>query len=309
MSILKRARRFELELRHLASLPLVGEVRGKPFVKPAVIDDKELGRSTRHPFVMEIRVDERSDSPLEVGRLVKRRMFPDTPPFVFNVCFSCAQSCPLRAGRYADPASPWFNVFFGYYQLDAPVSTWGRPFGLHEANDPLSLNFEELLGLGKADWNYFSNYLYGVPLSAVQCWDDVSLSNVRITAPISRHLHGHRFALAEIDGVEVVSGYVSGTGDGALVDNDPFFSPIWQVAFGRPRPRPDQFETSFFPVRMRMRFLVRTEQVAADADLHEPVFRTLVYGGAVNLLHPNVTLRERFLDLQMAAVERVIASS
>lgn len=87
------------------------------------------------------------------------------PPLLFNVCFACgAPEGPTRVGLYGDPRSRWFNVFLGYYQLDVLANAASSPFGYDTNGDVVK---DQVLRIGKSDWNYFSNWMYGVPESAI----------------------------------------------------------------------------------------------------------------------------------------------
>lgn len=95
----------------------------------------------------------------DVGQKVKNIFFKDEKDFDFIVCFSCGGVDPSEGKPvYANPDSKWFNVFFGYYQLNA--HGWDRSIGYTKEN---AVYVDEVLRVAKADWNYFSNYQYGVP--------------------------------------------------------------------------------------------------------------------------------------------------
>ena len=123
------------------------------------------------PNVLRIHVTDHGRVVNNIGQMVKRRLFKDTPEFVFNTVASVGGTdSPAYARHYTDPESPWFNLFLGYYQIDAAESAgWTRPFGFRsddaEASEP---KFEELVQLGMADWNWFSNWNYGTPVDAIE---------------------------------------------------------------------------------------------------------------------------------------------
>jgi hypothetical protein len=196
--------------RALRGAPLVGEIHDRFEVTPAVIDDEEFGRSSSYPQVLEIIVSDDEQWPLGVGKIVNDVFFDKDPPIVFNVCFSCHEPDDGRS-EYADPTSHWFNVFFGFYEIDVPAKEWGRPFGFKSAEEVREIEFDDLKRIGKSDWNYFSNYMYGVP------WWEVSQHNrlddpgvtTRVINPrvVVKDKH---FVECEVDGMEVVSGYCAG---------------------------------------------------------------------------------------------------
>src|SRR5262249_24169278 len=140
------------------------------FGKPAVISSPEFGESSATPSILDVPVSAHPGGLLSVGQKVHEKFFPDSPPFNFNVNFSCAKTDPLTAtSEYADPRSPWNNVFFGRYEIDCPAGgkpgdkdKWDRPFGF-TAPGSNQINFDDILKIGNSDWGYFSNYMYGVP--------------------------------------------------------------------------------------------------------------------------------------------------
>ena len=109
---------------------LAGDIDNRTWAPAVEIADPRFGRSMSLPSIMEVRIDGRAGTvePTELEP-VARRLFPAYPAFSVNVAFSCGRSRRIRPGVYADPRSPWFNVFVGYYQIDAPRSGWDRPFG------------------------------------------------------------------------------------------------------------------------------------------------------------------------------------
>jgi hypothetical protein len=289
-------------LRAVRGLPLVGEIEGRFDVIPAVIDDPVFGRSARYPTVLEIVVSDRERWPLRVGRLVNDRFFAGDPPIVFNVCFSCHEPDPLGRSEYADPTSHWFNVFFGFYEIDVPCGEWRRPFGF-KTGDPVApeVDFHDLLRIGKSDWNYFSNYMYGVPAriaAAHDALDDPQVATRVSPAPVV--IGGARFWECEVDGLEVVTGYAGPRG--GLRDNVWFFTPVWRRVFGTCAPRAGHDE-SFVGARMKLRFLMRWER-GPDEDLGCEAFKTFIYGGSINKGYPDAAFNERFLEAQLAAVKR-----
>ncbi len=299
-------RRF---LAALTSLPLVGAVGGSPFAHGPVVEDADpvIGRSVSlGPTVVRIVVGDEGGAPANVGSLVKRKFFPERPGFLFNVCFSRG---PGRS--YGDPHSIWFNVFVGYYEIDVARRSWGRPFGyLSGRGVAPAIDFEDVVRIGKADWNYFSNYMYGVPARHIEPFDRVDLGAVRC-AHLGREricggrteARGHYWDSVELDHVEVVSAYLS-DGDGeALESPSPLLSPLWRLSFGRPCPRLTH-PRSFIPTDMRARLYM------SYSECHHPAlgesYRTHIFGGTVNNAYPDAEKNGRFLDLQMRALRRVI---
>ncbi len=283
--------------------PLIGEVKNHILVEGADFDDPEFGASRAMPSVLEIRVGGDRGSPGCVGAIVKERFFRDEGRFIFNVAFSCGDPGLLGPGVYGDPRSIWFNVFFGYYQIDVPRSLWSRPFGYESAEPGAPLAIRDILRIGKADWNWFSNYMYGVPREAIEKHD--AIGEVPAVVRPRRRIGGSWWDDLELDGVEVVSAYVAPGEKDRLCNHDPVLSPIWRAIFGRPCPRPDRRE-SFIPTTMHARMYLSFRAVDYDDDLEESAYSTLIFGGTVAREYPDAGARQRFLARQIGAVEHVM---
>jgi hypothetical protein len=293
--------RLGLTFKGIVGLPLVGEIGDRFLVLPPRLATSEFGAAVHLPTVLEIYVSGEHQWPLDIGRKVDAVFFPHDPPIVFNVCFSCAKPSLLRGGDYANPESHWFNVFFGYYEIDVRCSEWSRPFGFKQEGS-LELELGDLVRIGKSDWNYFSNYVYGVPGEECAKHDAIPSDVVhRIVDPKVR-IGRHDYVEAEIEGVEVVSGYRSGRDGKKLLNNNGVFSPLWRAVFGRPKKRA-AFPDSFIPTSMRMRFFARHER-GHDEDLGGEAFKTFIYGGTINLGYRGPVDNDAFLAAQMDAVRR-----
>ena len=287
-------RRFRLVFKNIVGMPLVGEFKDRFVVEPPKLPTDEFGKAVRIPFITEIYVSDQHQWPLDVGQLVNGVFFEDAPPIVFNVCFSCARPSLFSGGDYANPESHWFNVFFGFYEIDVPKSKWSRPFGFKSA-DSLEPEFDDLLKIGKSDWNYFSNYVYGVPKDECAKYDAVPGQGVKTeTLQASVDIGGKRYVEGQVDGLQVVSGYVSGKDGKKLLNNNEFFSPIWRTVFGRPKKK-KEYPQSFIPTRMRMRFFARHIE-EHDEDLGEMAYKTFIYGGTVNLGYEGSVNLDDFLQ-------------
>jgi hypothetical protein len=264
-------------------ITMVGDVKGKAFVHAADFAHPIFGESRAFPAVLEIVVDDdRSRAPADVGRLAKRALFADDPRFLFNVVFSCGDPAPFQKGLYTDPRSIWFNVFFGYYELDAPCALWNRPLGYRSAAPGAEVEFADIVRIGKADWNYFSNRVYGVPLERIRPHDAFDLATI-----------GHRYLGRErigeswwdrvaLDGVEVASAYTAPGEQGRLERPAWAWTPAWRLAFGGPCPRSEATE-SFFPTKMRAELYMSFQKATDRADVKGSgeVWRTLIFGGTV----------------------------
>jgi hypothetical protein len=284
---------------------LVGDIDNKIFVDGAEVNDAKIGKSMSFPMAQEIVVDKERSAPAGVGKMVDKVFFPNEGKLVFNVAFSCGKASPWGPGVYGDPKSIWFNVFFGYYEIDVKKREWGRPFGYK--SDGKTVEWDDVLKIGKSDWNYFSNWVYGVPDKFIRPTNGLVDPDC-ITRLHPRQTVGARqFDLLEIDGAQVVTAYVAEKG-AQLIDEDHLFSPLWRVAFGKPRSRPE-FTTSFFPARMKAKLYMCFREVAHDEDLGEAAYQTFLFGGTINKSWPDAAENERFLELQLEAVRKVMTKS
>lgn len=269
------------------ALPRFGTLDGHAVVAPLVVDDPALGRSQGLPTLLRVDLAPAARGPLgNVGARVHATYFPDAPPFAITVNFS------TRRAGYADPASPWFNSFFGAYELAVPAA-WGRPFGYRADG---SIAEEDLARILEADWNWLSNWVYGVPTDRVEGklaldagWTARTLGTERIG--------GSDWDLVEVRGLRVVSAYVSGADGAWLHDNAPAWSATWRMAFGYPVRRETHPE-SFPTVSLRARLYLAAQPDGDDG------WRTRVFGGAVRDDDAGAPL----LDAQVAAARARIAA-
>jgi hypothetical protein len=289
--------------RGLVRCPLVGEIDKRFLVVPPTMPTREFGDTTHLPTVLEIIVSPDRIWPLDIGRKVDAVFFEDDPTIVFNVSFSCAKPSLLRGGDYANPASIWFNVFFGYYEIDVPIGPWTRPFGFVD-DKGLDPCWDDLLRIGKSDWNYFSNYVYGVPEAECAKHDAIPGGAKCAVRDKAVPIGPHTYVEGQVEGLEVVSGYVSGQDGKKLLNNVCGFSPLWRAVFGRPK-RSESHADSFVPTTMRMRFWARHDR-GYDPDLECEAYKTFIYGGTANMGYSDAPRNAAFLDAQMEGVRAAI---
>jgi hypothetical protein len=305
-------------------LPLLGEIDGKTKVPAARITSREFGVSSGLDMAVEIRVHDKKEIPDGVGQIVKRKLFSDRD-LIFNVCFSCGKGGVIKKGLYTDPCSHWFNVFFGYYEIDVPAAKWGRPFGYDLKNGNLSINFDDMCRIGIADWNWFSNYLYGVPKDFIKPWNNPEDPDIEKTDK-GRITIGNRYwDQVEVDKFTVASAYTAPKEE-HLLDERSIWTALWRLSYGRPHPR-KAIGPSFFPCKMKARFYMYFDE-KYDPELGERAYRTFIFGGTINHdsmmasggkptrasaaaknRSDNDAFNERFLDEQMKAVTAVIEST
>lgn len=178
---------------------------------------------------------------------------------------------------------------------------WDRPFGFI-ANNSNQLAIEDLIKLAKADWNFFSNYMYGVPFQNCVTASEIFGDEVLKIIDDKVIINNKQFIEAEISNIKVVSGYQSASEK--LLNNDKLFSPIWRKVFGIHPPISDYLK-SFITTNMKMKFYIRFEK-SFDPDLEEICYNTYIYGGSINLDYPNSTTNERFLDSQLQGIKQSI---
>jgi hypothetical protein len=282
------SRAMRLLTRHLrlpGGIPLLGNIDGRYLAPPVTVWFD--GRRSMSAPTLKIVIDgrEKTTSP---GALqpVSEKLFNGRPRFVFNVCFSCGRGA--THGVYADPESIWFNVFFGYYQIDVPRE-WGSPFGyLSNAVGPNpQICGLDLVTIGEADWNYFSNFLYGVPLETVNREVTIDATSA---VPQARRLtlEGRQWDVVLLDHMAVSSAYVADERDLQMTPH-PVLRALWRAAFGGPPPRRDavQGDGAFSSTSMSGRILMYWREDAHDRNLQGPVYRTFIFGATIDQTYPD----------------------
>ena len=295
-----RARRFP-SLGVPGCVPLAGRIDGLSFAPPLKIRGR-FGRSMSVPAILRIDIDGpgSTTSPAALHP-VATRLFPDRPKFTFNVAFACGRARPLRPGVYGDPRSPWFNVFAGYYELDVDRALWDRPFGYRRVDGKWEVDTDDVGRLGSADWNYFSNYMYGVPLDAIE---PVDKPVATFGPPGSIEIAGRRWHHLTAEGMRAASAFLA-RGGPSLVDTVPVLTQIWRVVFGLPY-RGDESPT-----------IASSPPVCARRALHvlrgtaRPLSNVSFSGGTANQWweaqeSSRAALNREFLVLQMHATRTLI---
>ena len=277
--------------------PAVGEIAGSVDVAEPVVDDALFGSSQLcTPAILRIHVDEEKRALSDAGRLVKQSLFADHPPFVFNTIACVGKADASGRGSYPNPNSIWFNVFFGCYQIDAPRGGWRRPFGYLSADGAASsIAFDDITRLGEADWNFFSNWMYGVPEEAIEPYNRVDPVTA-VQAPEPKLIGSTLWHSASVEGVTCVSTYESDAPGAARLATNSLIDDVWRRAFGLPNPQPDRVE-SFVPTTLRAELYM-----AYRAD--EAAYHTVICGGTAT-----VPVDRDFLATQMAAILAVIETS
>jgi hypothetical protein len=270
--------------------PTKGMIAGSPSAYAPVVDPRwgPSGPSggdgvTRFHLTDDVR------AVTDVGPQVKQRMFPGYHPMVLNIVACCGRplGAPDGPGVYGDPTSIWFNVFFGVYQMDCALADgWTRPFGYQGAAGIQSVvRGEDLVRVGKADWNWLSNFMYGVPGAVCEEYSSVDMSKVKFTPTATTKIGTTQWHYLTMSGVQVASGYESDApGAGKLVENS-ILTDEWRRSFGEPSPKPG-YPTSFIPT-----VLQSTLVMAYWKD--DTAFHTLMFGGTSGVGSDAAFLRDQ----------------
>jgi hypothetical protein len=287
----------------------LGAVDDRTFIHRAKVRDERLGRSDGFPVVIAIPLAHDARGPMgSIGRLAYDALFAGAgyPPFRFNVTFSCAHVDEIGRSAYADPRSIWFNVFFGYYELDVRQEAWGRPFGYRSTERGAEIVFEDVVRVGKADWNYFSNHIYGVPLEAIRPHDVVDMSRVRTVHHGRERIGDGYWDVIELWDLVVVSAYQAKRDKRRLEETFGDLTTLWLDAFGTTAPG-DAFPTSFVPMKIHARMYMAHNAEGGAIPDDKGRYETYIFGATVNQDYPDAAENARFLDLQLEALRGVIA--
>jgi hypothetical protein len=267
--------------------------------------DDELGCSASGPVALTIKLEEKPGKirchPNRAGKEAKKALFPDYPAFDFTVVFASAKpSFWRRKSDYANPKSHWFNVFYGYYDVVVPAEL-GRPFGYKQQDGEWIVDFEDIVRLGKADWNYFSNRVYGVPDRIVKQHNDIEMGDIESNAQRER-IGAYEWDKIRMKNTSVVSGYTSEHGDSWEIF-DLCLTEFWRHLFGT-HPSVEGYDQSF----------PATKLLADGWMCFVPEegggYRTHIFGGTVNLDfetdEASRALNQRFMQRQLAALRGII---
>ncbi len=274
--------------------PCIGSVGCSTAAHPPEVDDASFGRSQPcTPSILRIHVDDGKRELCDVGSMVKHFIFPEHPPFVFNTV-ACVGAFPAGgAGKYTDPESIWFNVFLGYYQIDCAKSDWERPFGYRTADGSLSQpEPEDLARLGKSDWNWFSNWGYGVPADILIPLSNVNMGSVNFAERGLVVIGNSRWHELELGRIEVASCYLA---EGGQLQHNTVIAAVWRDGFGAPCPRPE-YPESFLPT-------VTNAVIDMAYWEDEDSYHTVLFGGTTAY-----DADPAFLAAQLASTQHVIAT-
>jgi hypothetical protein len=217
-------------------------------------------------------VEDRHRHLADVGRVVKQALWAEYPDWVFNTVACVGEFDEEGRGSYGDPTSPWFNVFLGYYQIDAPKPEWDRPFAYESPRGAASrVRFDEIIRLGKSDWNYFSNWMYGVPAEASERHNAFDMERIEARQTDAGSIGRTSWHRVRIDGVDFVSAYEADHAEAERLVHNSVLSRLWRKAFGQPKPCAG-YDESFIGTML-------------DAEMYiaywedDEAFHTTIFGG------------------------------
>jgi hypothetical protein len=176
-----------------------------------------------------------------------------------------------RCSSYYNPASPWYNVFYGFYALRS-YKPDGSAWGYTAQGKP---DFDEFLKhVAGVDYNYFTGAEFGCPPEMMSFKAEI----------IPPNTCDNGWDVANVS-AQVPSGLHDPTQHAASSGN--------YIVFGIPDPSFLNGHTSYEPVPMLGRFYMR--QVTQPSD-SPPI--TLVWGTAC----PNTSEGKQLLDTIMQAL-------
>ena len=299
-----------------SSLPKLGNIHNNFILHPAKIKNtKKFGKDSTYPFVIEFNIYDNSEilekiqkinenestseylEVLDLGTLIKKKIFDDYQPFVYNVCFTCSKSSMLKCkSHYADPTSHWFNVFYGFYEFDAPCDLWIRPFGFKTFMDN-EIEFMDILKMSKADWNILGNYTYGVPF-------DLCLKACKITGDerfiiVNKEVKIGRYTYIEaiIENVITISAYQANE---QLLSPYKLTSVLWRKVFGM-TPYNKDYNIPFPLIRMKGHFYIRHSK-EYNKILEKNCYKTWISGGTIDMDYPDEEFNKEFLEEQLSSI-------
>jgi hypothetical protein len=266
--------------------------------------EDDLGCSESGPVALTIKLEEKAlkiaCNPNRAGAKAKKALFSTYPEFDFTVVFASAKPSFFRISDYANPKSHWFNVFYGYYDVVVPAEL-GRPFGYKQQDGEWVVDFEDVVRLGKADWNYFSNHVYGVPDHIVKQHDDIEMGDIESKAGREK-IGAWEWDKIRMKNTSVVSGYTSKHGEKWQVF-DLCLTEFWRFLFGT-HPSVDGFDQSFPATKLLAEGWMCFVPEAGGG------YRTHIFGGTVNLDYEvdeqSSALNRRFMARQLTALRSII---
>lgn len=263
-------------------------------IYPPIVNDIKFGKSSVNFGYLDVNISDSGGSTFNIGQIVKFELFKDHSEFKTKVAITSSKP----KGNYSEflnPKSEWFNVLLILGKVE--VEWKDRPFGFTEN---LEVNKEDIYLYSKAVWNYFVNYIYGIPISECVKYNDIEDEHIQM---ISRKITIGNYDYIELDVVNLgticgYSSWVSG-GKGNYVVNDVILTPLWRRIFGKAKPRKSvmgMFEKCY----MRLRIYLRFESVGNT-------FLSYINIASVNM-GTSSRINEEFMEVQINALKSAIIS-
>lgn len=260
------------------------------------MDDPKFGKSRTNSETFKIEISEHPKG-LQVGKIIKRLMFQDYPDFYVNIIASSPIVNNNGISDFPNPQSHWFNVFYGFYEIDLPIHSFSSPFGFDSNNHVIPI---EIIKFGLCDWNIITSYLYGVPYEL--CEENVKITGNEKMSVINDSIKIGKYFYKEIEfsDILVTSSYPAKS----KLDTHSPIAKLLQKEWGIYN-YIKGYDIPFPTVRMAGRFYI-TSMISYNHDINCFCYKTIVAGGVVNMNHPDPHFNQEFLNKQMQSIRQSI---
>lgn len=263
-------------------------------------NDGKFGKDNIIQYVIEYNVPDYildGESLENIGYMLKKYMFEEYPSFMCSEYLTCS-----KKNNYSNPLSNWYNVVYGFYEINAPCSGWARPYGF---TTDFKIIPSEIIKVISSNTNIVINYIYGVPFwkcveaCSMQGKEKVTIVNEKVS------IGEYNYIEIMIEDMNLITCYTTDKKLLSLPYNS--LSKLWREIFGTVE-YIKGFETDFPIIRMKGKFYVRYEHTF-DRRLRTFVFKTWIYGGIVNMDTPNIMFHNEFLSEQLKSIRLSIEQS
>jgi hypothetical protein len=268
-------------------------IQGSYITQIKGFNDTKFGRSRDNNATVTINVSDNDD----IGKLLKELMFKNYPDFYLNIIASSAVVDQNGISDYANPVSQWFNVFYGFYEIDIPISDRSLPYGFDSSGIVIPL---DIIRIGLCDWNMLSSYMYGVPYNICE-------HNTHITGNENLYVTG-TIKIGKYTYIEVEFNNVLGTSvyqaKSSLLNKENPISKLLQQSWGG-YPYIPGYDIPFPKVRMAGKFYI-THITVFNYKLNCFCYKTIVGGGVINIDYYDGKFNNDFLNKQMSEIRNTI---
>ena len=284
------------KLSHLFhEMPLVGEVNNRYFSDIEGMNDSTYGRTRDSVGVYAIEIKEKPRV-LKAGKIIKDLMFKDYPDFTLNAIATSAYVDICGKSEYPNPKSHWYNVMYGFYEIDVPVSSVKSAYGFDTKGNVVP---KDIIKIGLCDWNITTGYLYGVPLEI--CKKNVKFTGNEKLRVVNESIKIGSMTYKEVEFSDIIATSVYPAREQL---EKTVLSEFLQHSWGT-HPYVYGFEQAFPKVRMAGRFYI-TQSISHSDEYDCQCYKTIVGGGVINMDYPDKEFNQGFLDRQMEQIRRSI---